>query len=619
MAVIKSGRYALGSLVLAALAACGGSGGGAVSAVTDEVEVQATAIESSVSDALTAGEPIDGQYIVLLNKLDLPLISDLPLLGVVTDLLANVGGTLLGSFDNVVRGFVAQLSPEAAELLAQNPLVKLVEQDQTVTIAATQNNATWGLDRVDQASLPLDGSYQYNSDGSGVHVYIVDSGIRTSHQEFAGRVGAGRNFVSSGFLFSSTDPADVEDCNGHGTHVAGTAAGATWGVAKGATVHPVRVLGCGGTGSTSGVIAGIDWLAANYLSPAVANMSLGGFSSTALDEAVQSAIAAGVTFVVAAGNDNTDACTGSPNRIAEAITVGSTVSDDSRSSFSNKGSCVDIFAPGSAISSAWYQSDTDTNVISGTSMASPHVAGAAALILAQQPSASPAAVFAQIVGEGVAGKLSNIGTGSPNLLLQVSNAGDGTPTDFPPTAAFTYSCVDLECSFDGGSSTDDNGVASYQWNFGDGNFASGVTPSYTFDAAGSYAVALTVTDTGSQQNTGVQTVVVTLPGSGPCPECEQTSGTLSATNAQVYTPSSSGFYSDAGQFRAYLEGPANTDFDVYLEKLGGFIFQYWSVVASGETNGSDEAVSYDGSSGTYRWRVKSFSGAGDFILYTDNP
>ena len=619
MVLAMRGRMLLGGVMLATLSACGGGSGGGVAEAIDNDDLQVTAIESSVSDALSVGEPIEGQYIVLLNKLEIPLLSLLPLGDVINDLLGNVGGVLLGSFEHVLRGFVAELTPEAAALLAQNPLVSLVEQDRTVAIAATQNGATWGLDRIDQPSLPLDGSYQYGNDGSGVHIYIVDTGLRTSHQEFSGRVGSGRNFVSSGFLFGSVDPANVDDCNGHGTHVAGTAAGSTWGVAKAATVHPVRVLGCGGSGSNSAVIAGIDWLAGNHIKPAVANLSLGGSASAALDQAVRAAISAGVTFVVAAGNDNIDACSGSPNRVAEAITVGATTSSDSRASYSNKGVCVDIFAPGSGITSAWYQSNSDTAVLNGTSMASPHVAGAAALILGQNPAASPASVAVQLLGDGVAGKLSSIGTGSPNLLLQVSESDDGTPRDFPPSASFTYSCADLICSFDGSNSRDDNGIASYQWDFDDGSTANGATPSHEFDSSGTYTVALSVTDTAGQKTVGVNTVKVTLPGSGPCPECEQTSGTLNGANAQQYTPNSAGFSSNGGQFRGFLEGPDGVDFDLYLEKFGGFLFQSWSVVAAGESLSADETITYNGSAGTYRWRVKSYSGSGEFVLYTENP
>ncbi len=348
---------------------------------------------------------VDGSYIVVLEKGATRADT--------TDSVQEAkseGASDIDRYSQALTGFSAEMSDSAVAELRTDPDVAYIEADQRVSIDATQSPATWGLDRIDQRNLPLNNAYTYNSTGQGVRAYVIDTGVRPSHSEFGGRVAAGATAIDDGL--------GANDCNGHGTHVAGTIGGATYGVAKQVTIVPVRVLDCNGSGSTSGVIAGVDWVTSNAAGQsAVANMSLGGGASTALDNAVSNSIASGVTYAVAAGNDGADACGGSPSRVGAALTVGSTTSTDARSSFSNYGSCVDLFAPGSSITSAWYTSDTATNTISGTSMATPHVAGVAALYLQGHPGASPSSVGSAIVGGSTSGVVGNPGSGSPNRLL----------------------------------------------------------------------------------------------------------------------------------------------------------------------------------------------------------
>ncbi len=390
------------------------------------------ALPAFAGEFRTTTRPIDGQYIVVLKPQAASLAGEpgrvdrVPVAA--KAIAAQYRASLIRSFDRVLRGFVVKADRNALAALLADPRVAYVEQDGIATPSTIQIGPTWGLNRIDRRLLPLDNWYTYDTTGAGVHAYVIDSGLNVTHTEFTGRVGAGADFVGGG----------VNDCNGHGTHVAGTLGGTTYGIAKAVTIHPVRVFGCSGGSPWSTIIAGMNWVAANHISPAVVNMSLGGGGNTSADAAAANLHTThGITVVVAAGNSNADACGFSPAREPLMITVGATDANDARSIWlfgqaSNWGTCLDWFAPGSSITSAWIGSNTATNTIDGTSMASPHVAGAAARYLQTYPTATPAAVRAALHwANNVFGVtpfwpgVSNRGTGSPNELMHYGSLNDG--------------------------------------------------------------------------------------------------------------------------------------------------------------------------------------------------
>ena len=335
---------------------------------------------------------------------------------------AEYGGTVSRTFSAAMHGFSAKMGQDEAKRLAADPAVEFVQQNQTMKLVADQPNPpSWGQDRVDQRDLPLDNNYSYATTASNVHAYVIDTGIETTHPEFGGR-------ATSGFDAVDNDN-DATDCHGHGTHVSGTIGGTTYGLAKEVQLVGVRVLDCSGSGTTEQVVAGIDWVTQNAVKPAVANMSLGGGVDPAIDSAVQASIASGVTYGIASGNSSADACNFSPARVPEAITVNASDINDAQASFSNFGTCTDIYAPGVDITSSWLNGGTNT--ISGTSMATPHVVGASALYLADHPDAAPADVATALTGNASPDKITGAGAGSPNLLL-FTGAG-GSPPPPPPT------------------------------------------------------------------------------------------------------------------------------------------------------------------------------------------
>lgn len=427
------------------------------------------------------------------------------------DLAADYGAVPDLVYFAAMKGFAAEMSPKAAMMLANDPRVLMVEEDGIVRGMDAQPNAPWGLDRIDQRILPMDGSYNHSPVDTTVHVYVIDSGIRASHMDFGGRATADFDGIIDG--------QNGNDCNGHGTHVAGTVGGNTSGVAKGVRLHGVRVLGCGNTGTVSTVLAGVDWVAANRQSPAVVNMSLGSGVSELLDFVINQTIESGITFVVSAGNSTSDACNVSPARIPNAITVGATTQQDGIAWFSNFGSCVDIMAPGFEITSAWIFGDQSYKSMNGTSMAAPHVTGMAARYLFDNPTATPTQVTNHLLGNATVGMIGGLDQATPNLLLY---------------------------------------------------------------------------------------------GESPADSC-------SGTSFQGYIPrdatayhSASGFSAGGGTFSAVLTIFDSLSAEITLQRRSG---SSWTDVAST----TDEILTLDAPSGTYRWKVTSLKGGSDYSLCSTTP
>jgi hypothetical protein len=460
---------------------------------------------ASLSQAANASKKITDEYIVVFKD----GVQDVD--GRAKGLANAHGGNVRATYRAALKGFSAHMSAEAAAALAQDPSVAYVEQDQQFSLASTTvTTDAWGLDRIDQANLPLDGKFTYPNTGAGVNVYIIDSGIRRTHVEFGGRVVPAFSSIADGY--------GPDGCHWHGTHIAGIVGGAVWGVAKAATLYSVRAYDCVAAGSTSSIVAAVDWVTANRVRPAIATMSFSGPLSTAVNTAVENSIGAGVTYVAAAGNNSgANACNYSPGSVAGALTAASIEwGGDLQSSYSNLGSCVDLYAPGSQVRAAVTTNDTETDLRTGTSQAAGFVAGVAALYLASNPSASPAEVHNAIVSGATVGVVTGVTGGTPNRLLSIVGGGASSPPPPPPpgnaapVASFTYSCNRASCSFNGSSSTDDAGIASYRWDFGDGPTGSGATTSHGYSTKSNFTVTvtLTVTDVGGLSSSKQQAVAI---------------------------------------------------------------------------------------------------------------
>ncbi|SCG49404.1 S8 family peptidase [Micromonospora inositola] len=545
-------------------------------------------------------------------------------------LTARHGGSVARTWRAALRGFEIRVGAPAAARIAADPAVAYVEQNHTVSIFGTQPNPpSWGLDRIDQRNLPLDSSYTYPNTASNVHAYIIDTGVLFGHNDFGGRAVSG---------FDAVDGGSADDCNGHGTHVAGTVGGSSYGVAKGAQIVGVRVLNCQGSGTNAQVVSGIDWVTANAVKPAVANMSLGGSANSSIDTAVTNSINSGITYAVAAGNgdilgNRQNACNYSPARVASAITVGATQNNDAAASFSNYGTCVDILAPGVNITSAWYTSNSATNTISGTSMASPHVAGAAALVLSANPSWSPQQVRDSLVNNATPNVVTNVGTGTPNRLLYVDNGSNPPPTnDFSLSVSPTSGSTAPGGSVTATVNTATTSGSAQSVSLSASGLPSGATASFnpaTVTSGGSSTLTITtsastpagtyaVTISGTAASgTKTATYALTVTGAGGCtgtgqklanPGFESGNTGWTATSGVIGQYGSSGQPPRSGTWNAWLDGYGTSHTDTLAQPVSlpagcsSYSLSFWLHIDTAETTTS---TAYD----TLRVQVLNSSGS----------